>query len=163
MQLSALLPKHWPAVKEIYEQGIETGIATLETKAPEWEAWDKAHLVHSRFIAEDQKEILGWAALSAVSGRCVYAGVAEVSIYIAAKARGKGIGKILLEKLISESEKQNLWTLQAGIFKENIASIALHEKCGFRTIGYREKIGKLKNEWKDVALLERRSKLVGND
>lgn len=159
MEISALLPKHWPAVKEIYEEGIATGIATLETKAPEWETWDKAHLTHSRFVAEENGEILGWAALTAVSGRCVYAGVAEVSIYISAKA----LGKLLLEKLISESEKQNLWTLQAGVFKENTASIALHEKCGFRTIGYREKIGKLHNNWKDVVMLERRSKLVGND
>lgn len=163
MEISNLLVHHWADVKKIYEEGIATGKATLETQAPDWDSWDKAHLKHSRFIAIKDDESVGWAALTPVSGRCVYAGIAEVSIYIAEKVRGQGIGKLLLNYLVSESEKQNLWTLQAGIFAENIASIRLHEICGFRTIGYREKIGKLNNVWKDVFLLERRSKVVGID
>jgi L-amino acid N-acyltransferase YncA len=163
MEISNLLAHHWADVKKIYEEGIATGKATFETQAPDWDSWDKAHLKHSRFIALKDGETEGWAALTPVSGRCVYAGVAEVSIYIAEKARGQGVGELLLNHLVSESEKQNLWTLQAGIFAENIASIRLHEKCGFRTIGYREKVGKLSNVWKDVFLLERRSKVVGAD
>jgi phosphinothricin acetyltransferase len=114
-------------------------------------------------VAVENKEVLGWAALTPVSGRCVYAGVAEVSVYVAEKARGKGVGKKLLAALVTESEKHELWTLQAGIFPENEASIQLHIKSGFRMIGTRERIGKMNGEWRDTALLERRSKLIGNN
>lgn len=150
----------WPAVKEIYRQGIATGMATFETDVPGWNQWDENHLAHSRLIAKGN-EILGWAALSPVSGRCVYGGVAEVSVYIAEKARGRGIGKKLLNTLIENSEENGIWTLQAGIFAENEASIKLHKKCGFKIVGKREKLGKLKDIWKDVLLMERRSKRVG--
>ena len=157
-----MLPEHWEAVKKIYEEGIATGNATFQTAAPSWEEWNKDHLTTARFVAVDNHEILGWAALTPVSGRCVYAGVAEVSVYVAAAARGKGIGKALLQALINASEQNNLWTLQAGIFPENTGSIKLHEVNGFRVIGIREKIGKMHGVWRDTVLLERRSKVVGN-
>jgi L-amino acid N-acyltransferase YncA len=158
-----MLPIHWEVVKRIYEEGIATGNATFQTSAPSWEEWNKDHLTTARFIAVDNHEILGWAALTPVSGRCVYAGVAEVSVYVAALARSKGVGKKLLEALINASEQNNLWTLQAGIFPENTASIKLHEANGFRIIGTREKIGKMNGVWRDTVLLERRSKVVGNN
>ncbi|WP_026898060.1 GNAT family N-acetyltransferase [Daejeonella oryzae] len=161
MEIANLLPEHWNDVKKIYEEGIATGKATFEINAPDWDSWNQTHLPQGRFVCIKNDEILGWTALTAVSGRCVYAGVAEVSIYISEKVRGEGFGKLLLNHLITESEKHEIWTLQAGIFAENTASIRLHETCGFRTIGYREKIGKLNNEWKDVFLLERRSKIAG--
>jgi phosphinothricin acetyltransferase len=152
---------HYPSVKKIYEEGILTGNATFQTEAPAWEEWNNSHLQHSRLVAIENDEVLGWAALTAVSGRCVYAGVAEVSVYVSANARGKGIGKLLLEKLIEESEKHNLWTLQAGVFPENSASLKIHEALAFRRIGLREKIGKMKGVWRDTVLLERRSTVVG--
>ncbi|CAN5838549.1 GNAT family N-acetyltransferase [soil metagenome] len=158
-----MLPKHWEAVKRIYKEGIATGNATFQTAAPSWEEWTKDHLTTARFIAVDNHEILGWAALTSVSGRCVYAGVAEVSVYVTTAARGKGFGKNLLQALITAGEANNLWTLQAGIFPENIASIKLHEANGFRIIGTREKIGKMNGVWRDTVLLERRSKVVGNN
>lgn len=162
MRILTLTEDHYPAVKEIYLQGIASGNATFETEAPTWEAWDKSHLKACRLVAVDeQHNVLGWAALTPVSGRCVYAGVAEVSVYVHHNFQGKGIGKKLLQALILESEKQNLWTLKAGIFPENLASIKLHEQCGFRQIGYQEKIGKMKNSWRDTVLMERRSKVVG--
>jgi phosphinothricin acetyltransferase len=151
-----------PAVLEIYRQGIATGNATFETETPPWETWTAAHLPHSRIVARDGTGVLGWAALSAVSGRCVYAGVAEVSIYIAEPERGRGVGRALLEELIRQSEKNGLWTLQAGIFPENRASIGLHKSCGFREVGRRERIGKLGESWRDTVLLERRSKTVAS-
>lgn len=151
-----------PAVLEIYRQGIATGHATFETETPAWDIWNTAHLPHSRIVARDGTGVLGWAALSPVSGRCVYAGVAEVSIYIAEQERGRGVGRALLEELIRQSEKQGLWTLQAGVFPENQASIRLHKSCGFREVGRRERIGKLRDIWRDTVLLERRSKSVGN-
>ena len=159
--LDKMLPADWEAVKQIYEEGIATGNATFQQQAPNWEEWNNDHLSHSRIIAKEDGTILGWAALTGVSGRCVYAGVAEVSVYVSDKARGKGVGKKLLQKLIEESEINNLWTLQAGIFPENIASIKIHEACGFRTIGKRERIGKMNNVWRDTLLLERRSDKVG--
>jgi len=158
-----MLPAHWYEVKRIYEEGIATGNATFQTEAPTYEEWNRGHLTISRFVAVENEEILGWAALTPVSGRCVYAGVAEVSVYVASSVRGKGIGNALLQALIKSSEENNLWTLQAGIFPENIASIKLHEANDFRIIGIREKIGKMNGVWRDTVLLERRSKLVGND
>jgi len=149
-----------PAVLEIYRQGIASGNATFETETPSWEKWTAAHLPHSRIVARNGASVLGWAALSPVSSRCVYAGVAEVSIYIAEEARGLGVGRALLEELIRQSENNGLWTLQAGIFPENEASIRLHKSCGFREVGRRERIGKLGDRWRDTVLLERRSMTV---
>ena len=159
--IEEMLPEHWLQVSVIYEDGIKTGNATFETAAPEWNSWDHSHLQQCRFVAFEDDKILGWAALSPVSGRCVYAGVAEVSVYINSEARGKGLGKQLLQKLIEESEVSNLWTLQAGIFPENIASIKIHEACGFRIVGKRERIGQMNGIWRDTLLLERRSDKVG--
>ncbi len=154
-------PEDWPAVEEIYRQGIATGNATFETETPGWEKWNAGHHPHSRLVARDQRQVLGWAALSPVSIRLVYAGVSEVSIYVADTARGKGVGKALLTTLIEHSELNGIWTLQAGIFPENAASISLHRSCGFREVGRREKIGHLKGVWRDVVLLERRSVKAG--
>jgi phosphinothricin acetyltransferase len=161
MQIEIMQPAHWPSVKRIYEEGIATGNATFQTTVPGWKDWDDAHVKNSRLVAIDNGEILGWAALTAVSGRCVYAGVAEVSVYVAATARGKGIGKKLLQALIEASEQNNFWTLQAGIFPENESSIKIHEDCGFRIIGRREKIGQMNGIWRDTLLLERRSTVTG--
>jgi len=161
MKIQPLLPEHWPAVKAIYEEGLATGNASFQTSAPSWEDWDKSHLAHSRLVAVDDQTVAGWAALTPVSGRCVYAGVAEVSVYVSSSQRGRGIGKTLLESLVSESEANGIWTLQAGIFPENTASIRLHESAGFRQVGKREKIGKMGDRWRDTALLERRSTVVG--
>jgi len=154
-------PKHWQSVKKIYLEGIATGNATFQTAAPDWEEWNEAHVKNSRLAAIENDELIGWAALTPVSGRCVYAGVAEVSVYVAAAARGKGVGKKLLQALIAESEKNNFWTLQAGIFPENESSIKIHEDCGFRIIGRREKIGQMNGVWRDTLLLERRSTITG--
>ena len=161
ISIEKMRPEHWQEVRAIYEDGIKTGNATFEVSAPEWKAWDKAHLQHCRFIAGENDKILGWAALSPVSDRCVYAGVAEVSVYVNTTARGKGLGKMLLEKLIEGSEANNLWTLQASIFPENVSSIKIHQHCGFRVIGKRERIGKINSIWRDTLLLERRSNKVG--
>ena len=161
MQIAKMTEAHWPAVKAIYESGIATGQATFQTSAPEWEEWDKAHVQECRLVALEDNKIIGWAALTPVSGRCVYAGVGEVSVYIDGSARGKGVGKALLKELVDESELNNFWTLQAGIFPENIASIQIHKANGFRIIGSREKIGQMKGVWRDTLLLERRSQKVG--
>jgi L-amino acid N-acyltransferase YncA len=162
MSIQPLLEAHWPAVKAIYEAGIATGNATFETQAPAWEAWDKAHLDHSRLVAVDEAgAALGWAALSPVSSRCVYGGVAEISIYIAAEARGQGVGRHLLQALIADSEAHGIWTLQAGTFEENSASIGLHTQAGFRIIGHRERIGQHHGVWRNTVQMERRSPTVG--
>ena len=158
-----MLPQHWEAVKTIYEEGIATGNATFQTAAPSWQEWDNAHIKTCRIIATENNEVLGWAALTPVSSRCVYAGVAEVSVYVAANVRGKNIGSLLLRELINQSEQNDIWTLQSGIFPENQASISMHEKNGFRIIGYREKIGKMGNVWRDNISLERRSSKIGID
>ena len=158
-----MLPQHWEAVKKIYEEGIATGNATFQTNSPKWQEWDAAHVETCRFVAIENDEVVGWAALTAVSGRCVYAGVAEVSVYVAGNVRGKKIGSALLQVLVSESEKNGFWTLQSGIFPENKPSIVMHEKSGFRIVGYREKIGKMKDVWRDNVFLERRSAVVGVD
>lgn len=163
MKIRAMRPEDWPAVSEIYAEGIHTGIATLETTVPSYQSWDANHLGACRFVAIKDNSLLGWVALSPVSGRCVYGGVAEVSIYIGQKSRGTGVGQQLLKHLIEQSEKEGFWTLQSGIFPENLASIKLHEKMGFRCIGKRERIAKLHNKWKDNILFERRSPVVGID
>lgn len=151
----------WPAVRAIYEEGIATGQATFETAAPEWPAWDAARLAVGRLVARRGQRVIGWAALSPVSSRAVYAGVAEVSIYVAAAARGQGVGKTLLRALIEAAEDGGLWTLQAGIFPENAASLALHQSCGFRVVGRRERVARLHGVWRDALFLERRSSRVG--
>jgi len=152
---------HWESVKKIYTEGILTGNATFQSSVPSWQEWDDAHVKNSRLVAVENDVVLGWAALTPVSGRCVYAGVGEVSVYISDHSKGKGIGKKLLNALLEESEKNNFWTLQAGIFPENTASIKIHEDCGFRIIGRREKIGQMNGIWRDTLLLERRSNTVG--
>ncbi len=173
-----MVPDLWPAVREIYREGIATGNATFETEPPDWEKWDTSHRKDCRLVAverfaEFEEEVadllislakvnvLGWAALGPVSARRVYSGVAEVSVYVAAAARRRGIGKSLLEALVLESEVNGIWTLQAGIFPENVPSITLHESLGFRKVGVRRRIGKLGDQWRDVLLLERRSEKIG--
>lgn len=163
VKIRPMLPEDWPRVKAIYESGIATGVATFEQIAPEWEGWNSSHLHFGRLVLTTNDEIAGWAALSPVSNRCVYGGVAEISVYVSAIHRSKGIGKKLLNELVAESERNNIWTLQAGIFTDNLASVNLHKSVGFRLIGYRERIGKLNNQWKDNYIFERRSKIVGQD
>ncbi len=151
----------WPAMQRIYQEGIATGDATFETEASDWESWDRDHLVAGRLVAEDGGEVIGWAALCPVSGRCVYGGVAEVSIYVAPTARGAGVGRALLGALVEASEGAGLWTLQAGIFPESQVGLRLHEGAGFRVVGTRERLGRLGDRWRDVVLIERRSPNVG--
>jgi L-amino acid N-acyltransferase YncA len=154
----ALTAEDWLDVKAIYEEGIASGDATFERAAPPWPVWDAAHLPSCRLAAiEGDGRVVGWAALSPVSSRCVYAGVAEVSVYVASSARGRGIGTQLLATLVERSEAHGLWTLQAGVFPENVASVRLHERCGFRVVGRRERLGQMEGRWRDVLLLERRS------
>jgi L-amino acid N-acyltransferase YncA len=150
----------WPAVRSIYLEGIATKNATFENAAPEWERWDEGHLRVCRLVARAASEIVGWAALSPVSRRPVYAGVADLSIYVSGRARSKGVGTALLSRLVEDSEREGIWTLQAGIFPENTASIKLHQRAGFRIVGIREKLGSMDGRWRDVVLLERRSDMV---
>lgn len=159
MQIRPMLDSDWEFVKNIYAEGIATGNATFQQIVPTWDEWNTSHVRSSRIVAVEDGSVCGWAALTPVSGRCVYAGVGEVSVYVSASERGKGIGRKLLQQLISESEKNGFWTLQAGIFPENSASVKIHEQLGFRIIGSREKIGKMNGAWRDTLLLERRSKL----
>jgi phosphinothricin acetyltransferase len=147
----------WEQVRAIYLEGIRTGHATFETEAPSWERWDEAHLPFARLVMRDGERVLGWAALSPVSKRQVYRGVAELTVYVAESARGQGIGRALLEALIIESERNGIWTLQASIFPENTASVELHRRCGFREVGRRERIAMLNGVWRDTLLFERRS------
>ena len=150
----------WGAVQSIYGEGIDTHNATFEVEVPEWEKWNQNHLINCRLVAINRDEVVGWATLSPISNRCIYSGVAEVSIYIKASERKKGIGKILLKALIEKSEDPNIgiWTLQAGIFPENVDSISIHETNGFHIVGKRERIGQMNGVWRDTLLLERRSK-----
>jgi len=160
--IEAMQPSDWAAVERIYLEGIADGNATFETESPGWEKWNRGHHAHSRLVAKENGRLVAWAAVSPVSSRRVYGGVAEVSIYVAASLRGKGIGKSVLAELIRQSEQYGIWTLQAGIFPENRASIALHKACGFREVGVRERIGQLGGRWRNTLLLERRSRFVGN-
>lgn len=161
LEIVPMLPEHWDAVREIFAQGIATGLATFETDVPEWPAWDASHLGSCRLVGLRSGKVVGWAALSPVSDRCVYGGVAEVSVYVGADHRGTGVGGRLLARLIEESERAGIWTLQAGIFPQNQASVALHLRNGFREVGRRERLGQLNGEWRDVLMLERRSRVVG--
>lgn len=161
VSIEPMTPDDWSAVRTIYLEGIATENATFETSAPDRERWDAAHILSCRLVARMNRGVLGWAALSPVSSRCVYAGVAEVSVYVADAARGQGIGLRLLSGLVTASEQAGIWTLQAGIFPENQASVRLHERCGFRIVGRRERIGQLKETWRDVLLMERRSEVAG--
>lgn len=161
MHMHVMTPQDWPEVRRIYAEGIATGIATFETNVPTWEHFDEHHLAVPRLVAEADDGMLGWAVLSAISHRDVYRGVAEVSIYIGEAARGQGVGKTLLNALVEESEKADLWMLQATIIGVNEPSIALHGKCGFRKVGYRERISNFKGQWYDTVMMERRSTIVG--
>jgi L-amino acid N-acyltransferase YncA len=161
--IDSMRPQDWRFVQAIYLEGIATGQATFETEAPDWELWDAGHLPQCRLVARNGDGVLGWAALSPVSKRRVYAGVAEVSVYVAATARGRGVGGALMPALIEASEGAGLWTLQSGIFPENHASVALHLKHGFREVGRRERIARRHGVWRDTVLLERRSTVVGMD
>jgi L-amino acid N-acyltransferase YncA len=155
-----LRPEDWPQVAAIYAEGIATGNATFETEVPSWEAWDASH-TELRLVAERGDEVVGWAALSSVSDRCCYRGVAEVSVYVAARARGTGVGRMLLDAVVERAEADGIWTLQAGLFPENEASLQLHLRRGFRLVGRRERLGQLGGVWRDVLMLERRSNTVG--
>lgn len=159
--IRAMRAVDWEAVSAIYTEGIATRLATFETEAPAWEKWDRAHLDVCRLVACRGDAVIGWAALLPVSSRCVYRGVADLSVYIAASARGQGVGKQLLTALIGASEAAGFWTIQSGIMADNRSSIALHEACGFRRVGTRERIGQLDGVWRDTILMERRSRVVG--
>ncbi|HEV2801951.1 MAG TPA: GNAT family N-acetyltransferase [Pyrinomonadaceae bacterium] len=159
--IEEMKPEDWEQVRAVYLEGIATGVATFETTAPAWEKWDASHLQKARLVAHDDAGVLGWAALSPVSDRCVYGGVAEVSVYVGERGRGRGVGRALLEALVEASERNGIWTLQAGVFPENEASVRVHLACGFREVGRRERIGKLNGDWRDTLLLERRSQKVG--
>jgi len=152
---------HWPEVARIYAEGVASRNATFETSVPSWQDWDRAHLAEHRFVAIENGAVLGWAALVPVSDRCVYAGVVENSVYVAEAARGRGVGRTLLDALVASTEAAGIWTIQTGVFPENEASVRLHERAGFRVVGRRERLGKLDGAWRDVLLLERRSGVVG--
>jgi L-amino acid N-acyltransferase YncA len=157
LELRELTHEDWPAVKAIYEQGIARGHATFELEAPSWNDWDRSHLEGHRLVALQDSAVVGWAALAPVSERCVYGRVTENSVYVADSAQGRGIGRALLEELVARAERDGIWTIQAGIFPENEASIELHTRCGFRVVGVRERIGQHHGVWRDVVLMERRS------
>jgi len=160
MTVRDLRPGDWPEVARIYAQGIATGNATFETEVPSWEAWDSAHLDGHRLVAEDDGEVVGWIALAPVSGRPCYAGVAEVSVYVAESERGKGVASELLAALLKSAERGGIWTLQTSVFPENEASLALLRRFGFRVVGTRERIGQLHGVWRDTVLVERRREVV---
>lgn len=163
VEIVPLSENHWPSVREIYRAGIASGNATFETEVPEWEQWDSKHLDFARLVAMVDGEVKGWAALSPVSTRSVYRGVAENSVYVAPDAQGRGLGRLLLERLIVESEARGVWTLQNSIFPENVASLRLHRALGFREVGRRERVAQLHSKWRDTILTERRSTVAGTD
>ena len=155
MTIEALLPADWPAVRAIYEQGLDLG--TFEELVPTWDEWDRGHLVWPRLVAREDGRVVGWAALAPYSDRACYRGVAENSIYIAREARGRGIGRALLKRLCRDADEAQIWTIQAGILAANEPSIALHAACGFRVVGVRERLARKRGEWSDVVLMERRA------
>ena len=163
LEILPMSPSDWPDVRTIYAEGIATGEATFETSVPDWERWDRSHLESCRLVAKSNGATVGWAALSPVSSRKVYEGVAEVSVYVASAARGKGIGRRLLDALVQASESNGIWTLQASVFPENEASLALHGACGFRIVGRRERIALHNGVWRDTFFLERRSSTAGTE
>lgn len=161
LSIEPLTAADWPAVRAIYLDGIATGNATFAQTAPPWEEWDRSHLASCRLVARSEGELLGWVALSGVSSRCVYRGVAELSVYVSLQAQRRGVGTALMAALIESAEREGIWTLQAGIFPENIASIELHRRAGFRVVGTRERLGQMNGRWRDVVLMERRSSVAG--
>jgi L-amino acid N-acyltransferase YncA len=165
IEIRQMVAGDWKAVKSIYSAGLATGDATFETEAPSWEKWDNGHIARPRLVAVSSSTdgAVGWAALSPISSRAAYRGVAEVSVYVAESFRGKGVGKALLKQLVAESEQMGFYTLQASVFPENIASLVLHKSCGFRVVGTRQRIGQVNGIWRDTVLLERRSEIVGNE
>ena len=163
VEIVPLSENHWPSVREIYRAGIASGNATFETEVPEWEEWDAKHLDFARLVGMVDGEVKGWAALSPVSTRNVYRGVAENSVYVAPDAQGRGLGRLLMEKLIAESEAHGVWTLQNSIFPENVASLRLHRTLGFREVGRRERVAQLHGRWRDTIVMERRSTVAGAD
>jgi L-amino acid N-acyltransferase YncA len=160
LAIEPLRAEHWDAAAQIYADGIATGDATFETSVPSWTEWDETHLREHRFVALEEGRVVGWVAVSAVSARCVYGGVVENSVYVHDDARGRGVGRALLERLISSTEAAGIWTIQTGIFPENDASVRLHERVGFEIVGTRKRLGKLNGLWRDVLLLERRSAII---
>jgi phosphinothricin acetyltransferase len=161
--IDEMRPADWEQVRQIYLEGLATGLASFEVEAPSWEQWDEAHLKHSRLVARADKRVLAWAALSPVSRRKCYAGVAEVSLYVAADCRGHGVGKALLQALIESSERHGIWSLCGGTFPENTASLKMQLACGFRIVGRRERVARHHGVWRDTVLTERRSQVVGAD
>jgi L-amino acid N-acyltransferase YncA len=161
MEIEKLTTEHWPEVRAIYAEGLATGNANFSHQVPDWEKWNAAHVNTCRLVATADGNVVGWAALTAISDSCVFAGVAEVSIYVAEGRRGEGIGKKLLSELIKLSEENNFWTLESRIFAENLGSIKIHEENGFRIVGRRERIGMLNGVWRDTILMERRSEKTG--
>jgi L-amino acid N-acyltransferase YncA len=159
--VEAMRAEHWPDVARIYAEGMSTRNATFETEVPDWDAWDRTHLPDHRFVALEDGRVVGWVAASRVSDRCVYGGVVENSVYVDAAAQGRGVGRRLLEALVESTERAGIWTIQTGIFPENAASVAVHERVGFRVVGRRERLARLDDAWRDVLLLERRSPVVG--
>ena len=161
LQITPMKLEDWDAVARIYDEGISTGLATLEASTPTWESWNEAHVPQCRLVVRLNNTVVAWAALLPVSKRKVYAGVAEESIYVSASARGRGVGKLLLNALCDASEQAGFWTLQAVILRDNVPSVGLHEACGFRIVGYRERIGFARGKWHDTVLMERRSRVIG--
>jgi phosphinothricin acetyltransferase len=162
IRIEAMSESDWPEVRQIYEEGLATGVGSFETDPPSWEQWNAARLLHSRLVARDDG-VVGWAALSPFSKRTCYAGVAEVGIYVAARSRGRGVGRELLQALISSAESHGIWTLQGATIADNAASLALQATCGFRLVGRRERIAKRDGRWHDTILTERRSQRIGTD